>query len=239
MTSRDARNAAWRGVILTALAVVSGVFVLARGFGQTDDIGGPAASQTIQDTESDSATSSPDSTDNSDSVPAADDTSSDTADIAASQPAEPGYNPDTTDTNPEDDASENITETTTTVTTTTAAAAETPAVSPPTEVKVVTVNGKGVAGLAGAAAGVIAELGYVTSAKNAESVPAARSAIYYHPSYENDAEIVAVALSASSDLLEEAPTDVLALISAPDDVADFHIFVMLGDDDHIPVTVPS
>ena len=106
---------------------------------------------------------------------------------------------------------------------------------PPGLVKVATVNGTGIKGLAGATADILKSKGYVTLAKNAAAAPVARSSIFYKDSYANDAKAVASALSAPAELLAKTPTNISTLVDNHDNVADFNIFVVLGVDDKIPV----
>lgn len=108
---------------------------------------------------------------------------------------------------------------------------------PPGEVKIATVNGTGRSGLAGATADILSAQGYVTLAKNAANPPVAQSNIYYLATYQDDAKAVASAVNAPAEIINPAPANMLTLVSSPDNVADFHVFVVLGTDDVIPVTV--
>lgn len=105
---------------------------------------------------------------------------------------------------------------------------------PPETVKVVTVNGTNISGLAGASATLLASKGYVTSPKNAARPPIEPSTIFYKDSYGDDAKTVASLLSAPADILTKAPSFVLTLIANPEGVSDYHIFVMIGTDGRIP-----
>ncbi len=107
----------------------------------------------------------------------------------------------------------------------------------PGEVKIATVNGTGRSGLAGATADILSAQGYVTLAKNAANPPVAQSNIYYLATYQDDAKAVASAVNAPAEIINPAPANMLTLVSTPENVADFHIFVVLGTDDVIPVTV--
>lgn len=105
---------------------------------------------------------------------------------------------------------------------------------PPETVKVVTVNGTNISGLAGASATLLASKGYVTSPKNAARPPIEPSTIFYKDSYGDDAKTVASLLSAPADILTKAPSFILTLIANPEGVSDYHIFVMIGTDGRIP-----
>lgn len=105
---------------------------------------------------------------------------------------------------------------------------------PPETVKVVTVNGTNISGLAGASATFLASKGYVTSPKNAARPPTEPSTIFYKEDYHDDAKAVASLLSAPGDILTKAPSFVLTLIANPEGVTDYHIFVMIGTDGRIP-----
>ncbi len=189
-----------RGVLLTALAVIFGIFLLARALDGTD----AGETQT-----SDTAAASEDDTSS--------DSDADQADGAETGTEAP------------------VESSTTTSSTTTAPP---PLVTHrPGEVKVAAVNGTGESGLAGAAADLLTPRGFVTAAKNAASVPVESSAVYYLPTYQDDAKVVATAVNAPADLLTLAPTNMLTLVANSEDVADFHIFVVLGTDLLIPVTV--
>lgn len=106
----------------------------------------------------------------------------------------------------------------------------------PEDVKVVAVNGTSKKGLAGATANILNARGYVTDTKNAASPPVLLSSIFYQAGYSDDAKAVAAAISAPADIIASAPDHVLTLIARPDDVGDFHIFVVLGVDDKVPVS---
>ena len=124
------------------------------------------------------------------------------------------------------------------VTTTTTAPPPPPLVTRrPGEVKAATVNGTSRAGLAGAAADLLSARGYVASAKNAARPPVQVSAIYYMSGYGDDAKAVAAALNAPANVLAPAPANVLTLVANSASVSDFHIFVVLGTDETIPVLV--
>ena len=99
------------------------------------------------------------------------------------------------------------------------------------------INGKGAPGLAGAAAEELNRLGFTSAAKNAVNFGMEMSVIYYQPGYADDAKALAVALNAPVDILNPAPSTVLTLIRDPSDVSDFNIFVLLAEDDLIPIVV--
>ncbi len=106
----------------------------------------------------------------------------------------------------------------------------TPTTRPPNEVKVVVANGVGEAGLAGGRSGHLTTAGYVTKAANAKSTTAL-STVFYLSGYEHDALGVASHLGGDAATLRPAPADPLGLLADDTtDVADFHIFVVLGSD---------
>lgn len=122
-------------------------------------------------------------------------------------------------------------------TTTTTTTVPPPITHRPGEVKVAAINGKGAPGLASAVADALNALGFTTKAKNAVNFGMEMSVIYYQPDYADDAKAIAVALNAPADTLRLTPSNVLTLIRDPDDVSDFNIFVLLAEDDLIPVSV--
>ena len=139
-----------------------------------------------------------------------------------------------------DDGSEDPASTTTsTTTTTTTTTAPPPTTHPPGQVKVAAVNGKGAPGLAGAVAEKLITEGFTTVAKNAVNFGMETSVIYYQPGYAEDAKVIAGALNAPGNILNELPSaeTVLELIRDPSDVSDFHVFVLLAADDAVPVVV--
>ena len=198
---------AGKGLLLTLLAVIVGFFLLARAF---DTSGGSLdASGVSSDDSGDAAVE--------DSERAVED----------SEQSEPGVG--------DGSAVEVGDEALSTGTTTTSTLAPPPSTRPPGEVKTVTVNGTGRRRLAGAAAEVLVHDGYVARAKNAASPPVGESNIFYLPSYSDDAKAVAAAIRAPASILNQAPENILTLIANPEDVSDFHIFVVLGTDSLIPV----
>ena len=120
---------------------------------------------------------------------------------------------------------------------TTSTAPPPPSTHRPGEVKVAAVNGTGRTGLAGATGDILAARGYVAAAKNAAATPVQTSAIYYQPDYSEDAKAVASALNAPAEILLPAPSNMLTLVANPETVIDFHVFVVLGVDSVIPITV--
>lgn len=204
---RTSANSAGRGVVLTILAVVIGFYLLAQGF----------------DTAPNAATADSTAVDDNDGNNTADDDSPEGDDTSNTDNDSETPNGDETD--DVTSTSEQLLPTPPTVT------------HPPAEVKVATVNGTGQRGLAGATADKLAARGFVTAAKNAASPPVSASTIYYLPSYGDDAKVVADALSAPANILSLAPANILTLLTNSDDVADFHIFVVLGTDFLIPVSV--
>ena len=112
-----------------------------------------------------------------------------------------------------------------------------PSTRPVELVKVAAVNGTTIRGLAGATTKLLVARGYVAEPKNAASPPVQESSIFYKPSYADDAKAVASALSAPADILKPAPDHIPSLIANYPEVSDFHIFVVLGTDSRIPVSV--
>ena len=127
--------------------------------------------------------------------------------------------------------------TSTTSTTTTSTTVPPPVTHPANEVRVAAINGKGAPGLAGAAAAELNALGYQTKAKNAVNFGMEMSVIYYQPGYSDDAKAIAVAINAPVDILNPAPSTILTLIRDPSDVSEFNIFILLAEDDLIPIVV--
>ena len=162
------------------------------------------------------------------------DGSDDATDDAATATTEDDSNDDSNDGDTDTDETTSTTSTTTTTTTTTVPP---PVTHPPNEVKVAAINGKGAPGLAGAAAEELNRLGFTSAAKNAVNFGMEMSVIYYQPGYADDAKALAVALNAPVDILNPAPSTVLTLIRDPSDVSDFNIFVLLAEDDLIPIVV--
>lgn len=152
-----------------------------------------------------------------------------TADNGSDQGAtstEPG---ETTTTVATDDPYPIVTVETTSTTTTTAPVV----VDPPNEVKVAVLNGRGESGLAGRRSDHLKTEGYVTTAANANTSDKESSWVYYIPGYEDEAELVAVALNGSPSVVLEAPPDPLALVaeSYREATTDYHIYVVLGSDE--------
>lgn len=118
---------------------------------------------------------------------------------------------------------------TATTTPTTSQPAASSAKLPPAQVKVVTANASGVAGAAGRAKDKLVAAGYVAEAKNAVS-RTDTSAIYYREGYGENAKEVASLLGAPATIIQAAPDDVMDLVEENEDVADFHIVVIMGTD---------
>ena len=127
--------------------------------------------------------------------------------------------------------------TSTSTTTTTSTTVPPPVTHAANDVRVAAINGKGAPGLAGAAADKLNALGYQTKAKNAVNFGMEMSVIYYQPGYSDDAKAIAVAINAPVDILNPAPSTILTLIKDPSDVSEFNIFILLAEDDLIPVVV--
>lgn len=117
----------------------------------------------------------------------------------------------------------------TTSTTTTAAPV---VIDPPNSVKVAVLNGRGEQGLAGARSDHLKTAGYVSIAANADTSDKEFSRVYYTPGYEDEAELVAVALNGSPSVIELAPDDPTALVAETyrEATTDYHIYVVLGAD---------
>ncbi|MDE0066440.1 MAG: LytR C-terminal domain-containing protein [Acidimicrobiaceae bacterium] len=139
-----------------------------------------------------------------------------------------------------DDAVEQETTSTTTreasdegdVGTTTAPTTAAPVVvDPPNSVKVAVLNGRGEPGLAGSRKDHLTTAGYVAEGFNADTFDKEFSRVYYTPGYEDEAELVAVALNGSPSVIERAPTDPLTLVAEGNpNAAEFNIYVVLGAD---------
>lgn len=107
---------------------------------------------------------------------------------------------------------------------------------PAGEVKVAVMNGTGERGRAGRTAESLNAAGHVTAAKNTEQSRVERSAIYYKAGYGDDAKAVASVLGAPPNIIAPAPQTIMSLIrnpETPQDLEDFHIFVVVGTDDVI------
>ncbi len=185
--ARSTGNAAARGVLLIAVAVVIGVFLLSQGFDSpSGDAAGPSAPTTT--TAGSETTDTTDTTDTT--IPVDDDTSTTQGNVTV--------DPVTT--------------------------------RPAGEVKVVVANGTGAPGIAGAAKTKLTTAGYVAEAKDAAVVPTELSSVYYVDGFAEEAKGVAADLGGTLSLLRAAPADPLALIKSPEGLEDFHIFVIIGDD---------
>ena len=126
---------------------------------------------------------------------------------------------------------------TTSSSTTTPTTAPPPVTHPRGEVKVVAINGKGAPGLASAAADELNALGFTTKAKNAVNFGMKESVIYFQDGYGEDAKSIADELNAPASTLKEVPDNILTLIRDSDDVSGFNIFILLAEDDLIPIIV--
>jgi len=156
--------------------------------------------------------------DSSEPITTATDDSDETADDAEDQQ-------ETTTTAGEDTAEADAT---TTTPPTTAAPV---VVDPPNSVKVAVLNGRGEPGLAGSRKDHLTTAGYVAEGFNANTFDKEFSRVYYTPGYEDEAELVAVALNGSPTVIERAPVDPLTLVAdANPNAADFNIYVVLGAD---------
>ena len=135
---------------------------------------------------------------------------------------------------PEESTEADATSTTTTTTTTTTAP---PVVTHlPGEVKVAVMNGTGERGRASRTAGTLNASGYVTAAKNTEQDRVEESVIYYKAGYGDDAKAVASVLGAPPDIITPAPGTIMTLIrnpETPENLEDFNIFAVVGNDDVI------
>lgn len=115
-------------------------------------------------------------------------------------------------------------------TTTTAGGGE---VTAPAEISVVVLNGTGEGGLATARGEALGALGYTWVAGNSATVPVTESKVYYAPGFEDEAKLVAEALSGTVGVLAPAPADPGTLGEAGDSAtaaAESDIIVVLGTD---------
>ena len=206
--AKSAGSAAARGGVLIAVAVILGLIILAVGYDGGDD------SAAIGDDPSDDTSADDPSDDTTDSTPA-DDAPDDDTD------GTPGDDTDDapTDDAPDDDAPDDTDDPPVT----------TPSARPPGEVKVVVANGVGEPGLAGTTAGVLSTAGYVTEPTNTATKPQTTSQVLWIDGYEEEAKAVADVIGAPASVIIQAPADPTALVEATT-VADFHIFVIQGDD---------
>lgn len=203
--SRSSGDAATRGAVLIVVAVAIGVALLWWG-----GVGGDESLRIEAGQSDETGTDTDGQTDGDDTAPDATDAidTTGTTDTAAG------------DTTPDPTA------------------ASPTSTRPVGEVKVVVANGVGEAGLAGSRAGVLNTAGYVTKPFNAKcqaddcsANQIALSTVFYKEGYADDAGGVAIALGGDSNVLRPAPADVLALLSGTTtDVADFHVFVIIGAD---------
>ena len=203
--AKSAGGAAARGGVLIAVAVALGLIILNFAYD-----GGDESAVVPGDSSADDATS------DDGGGTGTDDGSADDGSDGDGDGSDDGSDGDGSD-------GGDGTDTTTTLPTT-------PSTNLPGDVKVVVANGVGETGLAGTVAAELTTAGYVASDKNATGVPVAASVVYYVDGYAADAAAVAEVLAAPASVVQAAPPDVLALVSDPDDVADHHVFAILGED---------
>ena len=201
--AQSSGNAAARGLVLIAIAVMIGFLLLWQGgvggSGSTEAVPGGDTGAGTDDAGGDETEAGDDGTDAEGSDDAGDDGTGEEADAGTG-----------------DDA---VTDDTTPPPSTT---------RPLGEVKVAVANGVGESGLAGARSQVLSTAGYVSLAVNA-AANTELSAVYYVDGYGLEASGVAVELGATDAVLRPA-TDPGALVADPAAVEGFHIFVVLGSD---------
>jgi hypothetical protein len=118
----------------------------------------------------------------------------------------PDGTPSTIDISGLDDEPDDVTTTTTPDDTTTSSVAETGDTRPPSEVKVLVLNGGGPAGTAAAATESIGEKGYVMQTATNATSQLATTIVYFADGYQADAEAVAAVLGKSPDVVEPMPS---------------------------------
>ena len=195
-------NAAARGLMLIAVAVVIGFLLLWQG----GVGGGGSGDVTASDDDSAAADTDTGGDEGADDTPAGDDGGDSGA--------------DTDETTDDGDAPAGDDSTTT--------LPPTPTTRPLGEVKVAVANGVGEAGLAGKQAQILSTAGYITAPVNA-AANTELSAVYYIDGYGLEASGVAAELGATDAVLRAA-TDPAALVADPTAVEGFHIYVVLGSD---------
>lgn len=200
--AQSSGNAAARGLVLIAIAVVIGFLLLWQG-----GVGGSGSSAAVQggDTGADTDDASGDQTDVGDDGTDAEDGDDAPTDDGTGEETATGDDAVTDDTTPPPSTTR-----------------------PLGEVKVAVANGVGESGLAGARSQVLSTAGYVSLAVNA-AANTELSAVYYVDGYGLEASGVAVELGATDAVLRPA-TDPGALVADPAAVEGFHIFVVLGSD---------
>jgi hypothetical protein len=188
-------NAAARGGVLIAIAVVVGFVLLWQGFGNS----GSSSSAPSDGADAPDTTTSVDAGDGSDGGDGGD----------GGETPDPG---DTTTTAPGTEPTVSVA----------------PSI-PPGEVKVAVGNGTGEAGLAGSRAEVLSSAGYITSPVNALSTEI--SGVYYTQGYDGHALAIAGLLGGGAAQVQFS-ADPLALFdpSVTAEIADHHVFVVLGTD---------
>lgn len=201
--ARSAGGAAARGGILIAIAIVIGVLLLWQGF----DGGEPTAAVGDGDdagADGNGGTSGDDGSDDGSGDDGSDDGSDDGT-------GDDGTGDDGTG---DDGGTPGV------------------VVDPPESVKVAVANGRGEPGLGSSRAEALTTVGYVAVPVNAASFDNELSRVYYTAGYEDEAKQVADVLGGGASVLDAAPADPLALVaeSSREQVADFHIFVVLGSD---------
>lgn len=194
-------NTASRGVILAIAAVVLGVVILSQGFDDPDSVAtGPAPA-------SDDSATEPSDDGGDDS--AADDSAADdsSADDGATQPSDDGGD----DTTAADDSTTEIPD----------------VLHEPSEVRVLVVNGVGVAGAAGRVNNELIASGYNGLSPTNTNPPASAEAtsVYYEPGYELDARQLAQALNAPPTAVAPLPESVPV-----DDLLQANVVIILGPD---------
>lgn len=168
---RSIGDAAGKGAILVGIAVLVGVFLLARGF----DTGGDAAATADSSTDS--------GTDDSGDDSGTDDSGGDDAPGSAV--------PSVVESSPPESADGTVAPTT---------APPDGTAHPPNEVNVHVANGAGVTGLAAEVAAILNAENYVATAGNA-SGDVATSKIYFRPEYGEDAKLIAAILQAPASII--------------------------------------
>jgi hypothetical protein len=220
-------NAAARGVILAAFAVVIGVLVLGQGFSDSPTL----VEATSSGDSSDGGAGSGDNGSTADDAAAADGGSSDDGTAADGSGDDGATSDDSTaddGTSADDGGEDELTD------------PEDPPpatgddgdsdvpdiLHPAAEVRVLVANGTTVAGAAGRADDALeAAKGYGGPEPTNTTAPAEATIIYYEPGYELDARQIAKILNA-------APTAVAPMPAEPpvDDLAEAHVLVVIGPD---------
>ncbi len=105
----------------------------------------------------------------------------------------------------------------------------------PAEVNVLSANGTGGSGVAGAISDKVKARGYIGEASNATVTQ--DSVIYYREGYSADAIAIAGIVGATPEIVLPAPADIPVAQNAIDDgrLAAAHVVVIIGNDGRIPV----